>query len=60
MLGEYLDMYSGSVYHAFSSENVRKCHFNPALPLIVSLDFNVNPMSGLVACNAKSTRAGRR
>jgi phage terminase large subunit len=48
VLGEYLDMYSGSVYHAFSSENVRKCHFNPALPLIVSLDFNVNPMSGLI------------
>ena len=48
VLGEYLDLYSGTVYHAFSSDNVRECTFNPSLPLIVSMDFNVNPMSGLI------------
>ena len=48
VLGEYLDLYSGTVYHAFSSDNVRECTFNPSLPLIVSMDFNVNPMSGVI------------
>jgi hypothetical protein len=48
VLGEYLDMYSGSVYHAYSAANLRECTFNSQLPLIVTLDFNVNPMSGLL------------
>lgn len=48
ILGEYLDMYSGAVYRSFSDRNVRTCSFDPALPLIVALDFNVNPMSGLL------------
>jgi hypothetical protein len=48
VLGEYLDLSSGSVYHAFTAENVRECTFNPLLPLIVALDFNVLRMSGLL------------
>jgi hypothetical protein len=46
-------MYSGSVYHGFREENIRPGKFNPALPLIVALDFNVNPMAGaLMQCES--------
>jgi hypothetical protein len=48
VLGEYLDMFGGTVYHAFGMENVRPCDFNPALPLVWTLDFNVDRMSMLV------------
>lgn len=50
VLGEYLDLYSGAVYHAFSPErNVRPTEYDPELPLIWSLDFNVNPMTAILA-----------
>jgi hypothetical protein len=36
---------SGGVFHAFDSEyNVRPCIYNPTIPLIVTSDFNVDPM----------------
>jgi hypothetical protein len=50
VLGEYLDLYSGAVYHAFSPErNVRPTDYDRELPLIWSLDFNVNPMTSILA-----------
>jgi len=57
VLGEYLDMYGGTVYHAFSSENVQPCDFDPARPLIWTLDFNVDRMSMLVC--QQETQHGR-
>lgn len=39
-------MSEGRIYYAFDmDENVVPCPYDPSLPLIVSSDFNVNPMS---------------
>jgi phage terminase large subunit len=49
-LGEYLNVQSGAVYEAFKrSRNVREVELDPALPLFWALDFNVDPMSSVVA-----------
>jgi hypothetical protein len=49
-LGAYLSLNSGLVYHAFDREvNVRKTTFDPMLPLLWALDFNVDPMSSVMA-----------
>ncbi len=38
--------YSGRVYYAFERiHNVKSCPYDPALPIHVGMDFNVNPMS---------------
>ena len=51
-LGAYLSLNSGLVYHAFDREvNVRKVTFDPMLPLLWALDFNVNPMSSVIVQN---------
>lgn len=40
----------GLAYHAFSAvHSVQACGYNPSLPLIWSLDFNVNPMCSVIA-----------
>ncbi|HEX7361516.1 MAG TPA: terminase family protein [Bryobacteraceae bacterium] len=40
----------GRAYHSFTREqNLRPCAFYPHLPLIWSLDFNVNPMCSVLA-----------
>jgi hypothetical protein len=40
----------GEAYHAFSfKENVRPCEYNPNLPLVWTLDFNVHPMCSVLA-----------
>jgi hypothetical protein len=40
---------AGMVYFAFDrSTNVMPQHYNPALPLFWSLDFNINPMSSVI------------
>ncbi len=40
----------GRAYHSFTREqNVRPCAYNAHLPLVWSLDFNVNPMCSVVA-----------
>jgi hypothetical protein len=40
----------GKVYYAFSREgNVRTVEYDPRLPLIYSMDFNVSPMSSVIA-----------
>jgi phage terminase large subunit len=48
VLGEYVDMFSGAVYHSFSDANVRPCLYDPGKPLIIAMDFNVNPMAGAI------------
>jgi hypothetical protein len=50
VLGEYLSISGGRVYHAFDrATNVVASALNPRLPLLWALDFNVDPMSSLVA-----------
>ena len=50
VLGEYLNIHEGRVYHAFQKKvHVREPVVDPALPLLWALDFNVDPMSSLVA-----------
>jgi hypothetical protein len=48
VLGEYVDMFSGAVYHAFSDKNIRSCSYIDREPLIIAMDFNVNPMAGAI------------
>ncbi len=49
-LGEYLNVQSGAVYGAFKrSRNVREVAVDTRLPLFWALDFNVDPMSSIVA-----------
>jgi hypothetical protein len=50
VLGGYLHMHAGRVYDAFDRNgNVRDVELNPSLPLLWALDFNVDPMSSVVA-----------
>lgn len=51
VLGEYLDMASGSVYHSFDLANVKETEFDPKLPLILCFDFNINPMTCVLVQN---------
>ena len=49
-LGRYLSMQGGLVYSSFDRrEHVKSLHVNPNCPLLWALDFNVDPMSSLVA-----------
>ncbi len=49
-LGAYLNVNAGAVYKSFLRErNVRALAVNPGLPLLWTLDFNVDPMSSLLA-----------
>lgn len=55
VLGEYLNATDDLVYHSFNRvENVGSLAVDPALPLLWALDFNVNPMSSVVAQKADS------
>jgi hypothetical protein len=51
VLGEYLDMFAGAVYHAFSATETVLPHidFDPSLPCIACVDFNINPMTAVLA-----------
>jgi hypothetical protein len=50
VLGEYLSLTGGTVYSSFSREqNVQPLEIERRLPLFWTLDFNVDPMSSLVA-----------
>jgi hypothetical protein len=50
VLGQYLNVQEGQVYHAFDRlQNVVEGGVNPRLPLLWGLDFNVDPMSSVVA-----------
>jgi PBSX family phage terminase large subunit len=48
VLGEYLDIFGGNAYYAFSDENIEPAKYNPNLPLYWALDFNVNHMSSVI------------
>jgi hypothetical protein len=48
VLGEYLDIYGGNVYSAFSQENIQAVEYDPGLPLCWALDFNVDPMCSVI------------
>lgn len=49
-LGSYKNFSAGAVYEAFQRErNVRPLELRPTLPLYWALDFNVDPMSSVVA-----------
>lgn len=46
------ELQSGRVYHAFSRDyNVTDVPFIPGVPLLVGMDFNVNPMTAVVGQN---------
>jgi len=50
VLGEYLNLQSGQVYYAFDRrKNVGVFERDEAQPLLWSWDFNVNPMSSVIA-----------
>jgi len=50
VLGEYLNVQAGVVYHAFKrARNEKVLDLDPNLPLFWALDFNVDPMSSIVA-----------
>lgn len=50
VLGDYLHLNAGRVYSSFDREgNVRDVELNPDEPLLWALDFNVDPMSSVVA-----------
>src|SRR5712671_4543225 len=49
-LGEYLNVFTGRVYHAYSEANkAPDLHFAPEAGLCWSLDFNVTPMTAIIA-----------
>lgn len=49
VLGEYLNVHSGLVYHAFDRRvSVTEMQPDPTRPLMWTLDFNVDPMSSLI------------
>lgn len=48
VLGEYLDIFGGNAYYAFSDQNVEPSKYNPSLPLYWTLDFNVDYMSSVI------------
>lgn len=49
VLGQYLSLQSGQVYHAFKREaNLRPVSYDPAMQLCWALDFNVEPMSSVI------------
>jgi hypothetical protein len=50
VLGEYLNLHAGQVYSSFDrARNVRSMRLDPMLPVRWALDFNVDPMSSVVA-----------
>lgn len=47
--GHFVNLTQGTVYLCFDrKESVKPCPYNPALPLHIGMDFNVNPMSASV------------
>jgi len=48
VLGEYLDVFGGNAFYAFTEENVDEVEFDSGLGLCWALDFNVDPMCSLI------------
>lgn len=56
VLGKYLNIHGGAVYHAFQrSDHVTDVEIRPTLPLLWALDFNVHPMCSIVAQISEGT-----
>jgi hypothetical protein len=56
VLGKYISLHAGQVYHAFQrAEHVGDVTTDSSLPLLWALDFNVDPMSSIVAQIAGDT-----
>lgn len=50
VLGEYLNVREDRVYHEFErTEHLKTLEYDPSKTLLWSLDFNVNPMSSIIA-----------
>jgi phage terminase large subunit len=50
VLGDYLNVRGGLVYHAFDREkNLRQMKVDPARQVVWALDFNVDPMCSVIA-----------
>ena len=50
VLGQYLNVQSGMVYQSFSRDrNLKPLELDRSLPLLWALDFNVDPMSSIIA-----------
>ena len=49
VLGEFGDYTSGLIVKNFSNENIKELHYRPDLPLHLTFDFNVDPMSCILA-----------
>lgn len=49
VLGEFGDYTSGLVVKNFSQDNIKELHYQPDLPLHLTFDFNVDPMSCILA-----------
>lgn len=48
VLGEYLDIFGGNAYYAFSEENISDVQYDSGLGVCWALDFNVDPMSSVI------------
>jgi hypothetical protein len=46
----------GNVYHTFSYENVKPTIYDPRLPLVWAMDFNVDPMTSVIGQYQKGFR----
>ena len=47
--GEFVNLQQGATYYQFTRENnVKENKYNPALPIKISLDFNVEPMAASI------------
>lgn len=50
VLGEYLDQNAGAPYHAWDdARHTDDLKFNPAVPLSICMDFNIDPMAWIFA-----------
>jgi hypothetical protein len=58
VMGEYLNSRSDRVYHCFNREvHVAKAGYDPCKPLYWALDFNVSPMTSVIAQQSGETLA---
>ena len=48
VLGEYLDIFGGNAYYAFSDKNIEPVKYEPRRSLCWALDFNVDPMCSVI------------
>lgn len=55
VMGEFGDYSSGLVVKNFTKENVREINYQPDMPLHLTWDFNVDPMSCIVAHKTKDS-----